>query len=78
MSTSVMVKEDEKNLYFTYHFSGYEWVLIYNKYKDKVLVLKESKPAQLPKLTADETEMYREVLDYAIAYHHEKGDAETH
>lgn len=79
MSTlGVHIKEDEKNIYFSYDFQGFEWTLIYNKYKDKCLLLKSSKPAQLSKITKQETEAYKDVLEFAISYHHEKGDAETH
>lgn len=74
----IKLKEDEKNLYLDYDFQGYPWCLIYNKHKDKCLILKNSKPAQLKKLTEDEVSAYKEVLEFAIAFHHEKGDAETH
>lgn len=83
MSTSevtigIKLKEDEKNLYLDYDFQGFSWCLIYNKHKDKCLVLKNSKSAILKNLTDDETSAYMEVLEFAISYHHEKGDAETH
>lgn len=83
MSTSeitvgVKLKEDEKNLYLDYDFQGFSWCLIYNKHKDKCLILKNSKPANLKILTEDEISAYKEVLDFAISFHHEKGDAETH
>lgn len=74
----INVKEDEKNLYFDYSFQGFDWVLIYNKYKDNCLLLKNSKPANLKKITEDEVSAYKEVMEFAISYHHEKGDAETH
>lgn len=81
MSTSeigIKLREDEKNLYLEYDFGGYPWTLVYNKYKDKCLLLKQSKPAILKTLTNDETEAYKEVLEFAIGYHHEKEDAELH
>ena len=74
----IKLKEDEKNLYLDYDFSGFQWCLIYNKHKDKCLLMKQSKPAQLKKLTDEEKEAYMEVLRFAIAYHHEKPDAELH
>lgn len=74
----IKIKEDEKNLYYSYDFSGFEWCLIYNKHKDKCMLLKNSKPANIKVLTEDEVEAYKEVLTFAISDHHEKGDAETH
>lgn len=74
----IKVKEDDNNLFFSYDLMGDEWVLIYNKDKDSCLLLKNSKPAPSKKLTLKETDTYLEVLDFAISYHHEKGDAESH
>jgi hypothetical protein len=74
----IKLKEDEKNIYLDYDFMGFSWCLVYNKFKDKCLLLKQSKPAQLKKLTEDEEEAYKEVLKFAIEYHHEKGDADLH
>lgn len=74
----VEVSEDEKNLNFHYKYMGFRWCLIYDKNKDKCLLLKNGKPANVPKLSNHETEMYKEILSFAIEFHHEKGDAELH
>ena len=74
----IKLKEDEKNLYLDYDFGGFPWTLVYNKFKDKCLLLKQSKPAILKTLTEDEKSAYKEVLEFAISFHHEKEDAEIH
>lgn len=80
MSKPVTVKitEDEDNLYLKYHFHLVDWVLIYRKEKDICLLLKGTRKADLTKMSQDEIEVYKEVLEYAIIYHHEKGDALEH
>jgi len=74
----VKTKEDSTYLYFDYDYKGYGWSLIYNKDKDSCLLLRNGKPAILKDLTSDEEGAYKDVLDFAIEYHHEKGDAELH
>ena len=77
-SLTVKIREDERNVYLDYTLGYDRWTLVYSKEKDKCLILQNSKPAQLKHLTPIQESAYKEVLEYAIIYHHEKGDAQTH
>lgn len=46
--------------------------LIYYKEKDKCMVMKNGKPAELAKLNDSEVFKYKEVLEIAINYHHDR------
>lgn len=71
-------KEDDDYLYFDYILDMDNWALIYNKNKDICILVKNSKPVDLKTLSQEEIGAYMEVLDCAIIYHHEKGDALEH
>lgn len=64
--------EDHNSLYFFYNELGNKYCLVYDKEKDKCDVLKNGKHAVLSKLSTEETERYKEVLDIAICYHHDR------
>ena len=71
-------KEDENYLYFDYLIDPNEWALVYSKNKDICVIIKNGKPVDLKTLTEVEVSAYKEVLDCAIVYHHEKDDALEH
>lgn len=77
-SLTVKINEDDSNIYLDYVLNTDRWTLIYSKEKDKCILLHNAKPAQLKRLTPVQESAYKEVLEYAIIYHHEKGDAQTH
>lgn len=64
--------EDIKSIFWHYKIEKDKFILIYDKEKDLCDVIKNGKHADLKKLTKSETERYREVLDIAIAYHHDR------
>lgn len=64
--------EDIKSIFWHYKVDKDKFILVYDKDKDLCDVIKNGKHADLKKLTTTETERYREVLDIAIAYHHDR------
>lgn len=68
----VKLKEDDDYLYLFYRDTETDYCLIYDKNKDLCEVLKNGKMAQLKAFTDQETERYKEVLDIAITYHHDR------
>lgn len=64
--------EDIKSIFWYYKVEQNKFTLIYDKEKDLCDVLKNGKHAELKKLSQIETERYREVLEIAIAYHHDR------
>lgn len=64
--------EDVKSIFWYYRIGDHKFTLIYDKEKDLCDVIKNGKHAELKKLTDLETERYKEVLDIAIAYHHDR------
>lgn len=69
----IRLDEDVNALYLFYNESDSKYCLVYDKEKDKCDVLKNGKHAKLKELTSLETERYKEVLDIAINYHHDRG-----
>ena len=51
--------------------------LVYDKNKDKVLLIKNGKPANDNILRQDERDKFKEVLDIAICFHHDREDTEN-
>ena len=68
----IRFREDDTNIYFEYKISPDNYCLIYSKEKDVCMVIKNGKAADLKKLSEDETLRYKEVLDIAICYHHDR------
>lgn len=66
------LQETDDNLFFEYRVSEIPFTLIYSKEKDICMILKEGRACELKKLTETETERYKEVLDIAICYHHDR------
>lgn len=64
--------EDIKSIFWHYKVDKDKFILVYDKDKDLCDVIKNGKHADLKKLTTSETERYKEVLDIAIAYHHDR------
>lgn len=64
--------EDVKSVFWYYVIGKNKFTLIYDKEKDLCDVIKDGKHAELKKLSGLETERYKEVLDIAIAYHHDR------
>lgn len=64
--------EDLHSLYFFYKEADDKFCLVYDKEKDLCSILKNGKLAVLKELTPVETERYKEVLDIAINYHHDR------
>lgn len=68
----LVLKEDDEYLYFSYKMSKIDYCLIYNKEKDICMVVKDGRAADLKSMSSAETERYKEVLDIAICYHHDR------
>ena len=64
--------EDIKSIFWYYRIGHDKFTLIYDKDKDLCDILKNGKHAELKKLSQLETERYREVLDIAICFHHDR------
>lgn len=64
--------ETTEILVFKYKHSPDLFELIYYKDRDKCMVMKNGKPAELNKLNGSETMKYKEVLEIAINYHHDR------
>lgn len=56
---------------FEYKYSVDIFNLVYYKLKDKVVLLKNSKPTDLRSLLKGEREMYDAVVEFAVQYRHE-------
>lgn len=66
------ILDDEKTLVVKYSHAGDLFDLVYDKNKDKVLLMKNGKPVNYKLLRDDETERYKEFLDVAICYNHDR------
>lgn len=62
----------------TYKMNKCSWSLIYDKNKDICMLLKNKKPAIINELSFNESEAYKEALDIAITYHHDRDGETTH
>lgn len=69
----IRLDEDVHSLFLFYNDGSNKYCLVYDKEKDKCDVLKNNKQAKLKELTSLETQRYKEVLDIAINYHHDRG-----
>lgn len=67
--------EDQNHLFLDYQHLNDKFSMIYSKEKDLVLILKNKRPVDLNKLSKSETERYKDVLDIAITYHHNRDGA---
>lgn len=65
-------KEDDDNIYLSYKHLQDNFCLIYAKEKDICMVVKNGQAADIKALTENETKRYKEVLDIAICYHHDR------
>lgn len=72
------ILEDETTIVLKYIHAQDFFDLVYDKNKDKVLLMKNGKPANSKLLRDDETQRFKEFLDVAICYHHDRDGEYTH
>lgn len=70
--------EDDDVITLKYQALDHRFDMIYHKEKDKVLVLKDKKPANLDQMTPYEVDCYKEALEICICYHHNRADEPLH
>lgn len=74
----VKIDEDEKYLYFDYTVGINSWTLVYHKEKDLCYLRRNNKIFDVKRLLEDEMKAYKDVLSYAVEFHHDKYDANEH
>lgn len=72
------LKEDQSYLYLVYKVGPNNMTLIYDKDKDVILLLNNGQVQEVSSLKENETERYREILDIAICYHHDRDNETLH
>lgn len=76
MDDDFKIIEDTDSFVIKYSHARDMFDLVYNKTKDKVLLIKNGKPANDNVLRQDEREKFKEILDIAICFHHDREDTE--
>lgn len=77
-SDEFKILEDEGTIVLKYTHAQDFFDLVYDKNKDKVILMKNGKLANSKDLREDETDRFKEILDVAICYHHDRDGEYTH
>lgn len=72
MDDDFKIIEDTDQLVIKYLHAADRFDLVYDKSKDKVLLIKNGKPANDNVLRQDEKDKFKEILDIAICFHHDR------
>lgn len=70
--------EDSENLYLDWTFAKEMYTLIYKKSKDLCVQIKNGRYIDTKYLKPEETELFKEAMEIAINYHHDREDVLTH
>lgn len=74
IEVEIDIQETKEAAVFKFKYCLDSYDLIYHKYKDKVILMKNSKPIDLRSMRKDEKERYKAILEFAVQYCHDFDD----